>query len=189
MCYSPLPFCNSCGVWGPILYLRNNRTFLVHYVYIEGTNNLSTSHSVFTGTVHIRRLFLWCRYTTTGVMPRAAFLFADPGHNIVHAQQQNCRLQVRGIVTQTQLKHYSERGDKYFTSMAVFIVCNLTESGSQTPSSFMSTNTPLHPSTPQVAPSPAACLARSSVTSRTTGAPQLCASTRGITSSAAATDR
>mmetsp|Transcript_17165 Transcript_17165/g.44401 ORF Transcript_17165/g.44401 Transcript_17165/m.44401 type:complete len:451 (+) Transcript_17165:254-1606(+) len=75
-------------------------------------------------------------------------------------------------------------------STAVLIVCSFTTSGSHTPISRMSAITPFTPSIPHIAsvclPAAyaAACLARSSVTMRTTSHPQFCASVRGITSNA-----
>mmetsp|Transcript_21870 Transcript_21870/g.55479 ORF Transcript_21870/g.55479 Transcript_21870/m.55479 type:complete len:323 (-) Transcript_21870:663-1631(-) len=74
-------------------------------------------------------------------------------------------------------------------STAVLTVCCLTTSGSQMPSARMSEMTPLFPSiphetTPPVSARALACLARSSVTMRTTSQPQFCASVRGMTSKA-----
>mmetsp|Transcript_17104 Transcript_17104/g.49579 ORF Transcript_17104/g.49579 Transcript_17104/m.49579 type:complete len:222 (+) Transcript_17104:168-833(+) len=89
----------------------------------------------------------------------------------------------------------SMRRSMLVISTAVLTVCCFTTSGSQTPSSRMSARTPFSPSMPQaqapVAPAAAAaaaaaCLARSSVTMRTTSQPQFCARVRGITSKACA---
>merc|ERR1719261_1589527 len=83
----------------------------------------------------------------------------------------------------------SMRSSMQEDSMEVLMVWTLTEYGSQTPSSFMSTSVPLHPSTRHDSLSPPACLARSWVISRTTSAPQFWASVRGMTSNACATAR
>ena len=73
-------------------------------------------------------------------------------------------------------------------SIEVLKVCCLTEQGSQISASFMSSICPEFPLMPHIRPEPsaAACFARSSVSTRTTSAPQFYARVRGITSSALA---
>ena len=68
--------------------------------------------------------------------------------------------------------------------MAVLIVCCLTATGSQTPSSFMSAMVPFSPSMPQVTLAPPACLARSCVCTRMMSAAQFSRSVREMISSA-----
>jgi hypothetical protein len=72
-------------------------------------------------------------------------------------------------------------------SIAVLKVYTLTEIGSQMLQVSMLSIFPVFPLIPKTFPSgPALCLARSSVTTLTTSAPQLVASVRGMTSKALA---